>query len=69
MAIEDSTIEDLATSPLSVTVDGQTVTERPIADVIAAQDRTAATTAATKAHRGIRFTKLIPPGSTGSSSC
>ena len=68
MAIEATTIEELAVAPLEVTSDGQTVKERPIADVIAAQDRTASQTAATKAHRGLRFTKLVPPGARGSSS-
>lgn len=68
MAIENETIEELAAAPLEVTSDGQTVKERPIAEIIAAQDRTASQTAATKAHRGLRFSKLTPPGSNGSTS-
>lgn len=70
MPIEDSDIEDLAAAPKTVTTDGMTVTERDISEVIAAQQHAAQQTGASRAHRGLRFTKLKPPGAgPGSTSC
>lgn len=57
------TIEELAALPEESVVDGQKVKERPLADVIAADEYLAAREAAATPTRGIGFTKLNPPGS------
>lgn len=58
-------IRDAAAGPQQVTVDGQTVQQRPLAELVEADRYLASKTAAAKNHRGLRFTKLVPPGATG----
>lgn len=53
---------ELAQSPQSASSDGQSVSARSADDVLKLQNAAKAKTAATKAHRGLRFTKLVPPG-------
>jgi hypothetical protein len=58
----EEAIEKAALGPATVTIDGQTVTAKDIAQLIEADRYLAAKTAATKSHFGLRFTKLVPPG-------
>jgi hypothetical protein len=56
-------IESNAKGPRSATTDGVQVTQHSIQDQIAADRHLAESTGAAKAHRGLRFTRLTPPGS------
>lgn len=60
----ESTIEDAAANPASVSVDGQTVQTRSLSELIEADRYLRSKEAAASGKRpgGIRFTKLIPPG-------
>lgn len=55
-------IAENATGPKSVSIDGNNVTQHSLNEQIAARNDSAAQAAASKAHRGIRFTRLVPPG-------
>lgn len=62
-------IEAAAAGPAQVSGDAGSVTEQSLADLIAADEylRTVAadspaSVAPTKPHRGVRFTRLLPPG-------
>jgi hypothetical protein len=55
-------IESNAEGPKQVTADGLTVQQHSIPDQIAADQYLSAKSAATKKHRGLRFTRLLPPG-------
>lgn len=55
-------VEQVALGPKSVSVDGQSVTEHSIPDLIEAAKFAKAQSSNSKAHRGLRFTKLSPPG-------
>jgi len=55
-------ILEQAMEPVSTAAAGQSVTDRPIADKIAADQYAAAKNAARNRRRGLRFTKLINPG-------
>lgn len=59
--IEDA-IEQNALGPSSVTVEGQTVTQKNIDEQIKADTYLAGKDAAGIAHFGLRFAQLIPPG-------
>jgi len=58
----DEAIDQALLLPASVTEAGRTITERPIKDLQDARTREVGKRAAAKAHFGLRFTKLIPPG-------
>lgn len=61
--ITPSDIVDAALSPQSTTIDGNTVTARPIADLVEAKQQAELASAVnTRTSRGIRFNKLVPPG-------
>ncbi len=62
MADLSSDIETAATEPSSATIDGNTVTQRRIKDVIEADRYLASKTAGSRAHLGLRFTKVVAPG-------
>ena len=57
-----ATIQTAATTPQSASVDGQSATARPVADLILADQYAAAKYAMSKKHRGIRFNKILPAG-------
>ncbi len=57
-----TTITTAAGDPASASVDGQSATSRPIADLILADQYLAGRVGITKKHRGIRFSKLLPAG-------
>lgn len=56
------TIEAAAALPASASVDGQSVTHRSVADLVAIDQYLAAKEAVRKRRRGVAFTKLIAPG-------
>ena len=58
----DDTIETIAEGPAEVSGDAGTVKQQPLPDVIAADEYLSGKTAAANRRRGLRFTKLIPPG-------
>ncbi len=49
----------------SMSVDGVTVTKRPLKDLIDAQDRLDNNTHATKPRRGVQFARIIPGSARG----
>lgn len=59
-------IEEVAAGPSSVSGDGHSVSQQSVGDLIAADKHLAAKSAAARAHMGLRFTKLVPPGARGS---
>lgn len=64
---DEITTEDIVTAalaPQSLTVDGMTVSERPVADLIAAERHVAnkAALANGKSAWGRRIAKAVPPG-------
>lgn len=62
MADISTRVEEVAAGPKSVTSDGTTVqqfTPKEIAEGLKESEKEAA---AEKKHRGLRFTKLVPPG-------
>lgn len=58
----DEAVDQALLLPASTTENGRTIVERPLKDLLDARDRETAATAGKKAHFGLRFTKLIPPG-------
>jgi len=58
-------ISDDASNPVTATVDGVSVRRNSLTEQIAADRHLSAAVGATKAHRGLRFTKLIPPDGRG----
>lgn len=59
--IEDA-IETTASGPSSVSVDGQSVQAQPLGDLIEAHKYASGDSGLNRNHRGLRFTKLVPPG-------
>lgn len=59
--ILDDIVEDAA-KPAKASFDGNSVEQHKLADRLAILDRVAAQNAASSPRRGIRLTKLIPPG-------
>jgi hypothetical protein len=53
-----------AAGPKSVTTDGMTVEQHGLKDLIAWRNHKAALCAADVPQRGLRFTRLVPPGTT-----
>lgn len=66
MADITDTIETQATQPAAVTVDGQSVTNRSVADLIAADKylRSQATVDDECLYGGASHRKIVPPGTT-----
>jgi hypothetical protein len=57
-------LDAAAAGPKRVATDGMEVEQQPLKDLIEA-DRYARSRCATrKPHRGLRFTRLVPPGTT-----
>ena len=55
-------IEQNALGPKRVQVGNTSVEQHAVADQIAADQHTKATTAGSKNHLGLRFVQLVPPG-------
>lgn len=64
--VTNQQIADAAAAPQQVTVDGVSVTNRPVSDISTAQENLANNTNAIKPRRGLLFTKLIPGSARGS---
>lgn len=62
--VTDQQIADAAATPASVAVDGVSVTNRSLKDLMDAQDNLAQRNA-TSPRRGLQFTKLIPGSAVG----
>jgi hypothetical protein len=58
----ESVVEAAASGPQSTNINGTTVNQFPLKDLADIADRQAAKKAAAKNHRGLRFSKLVPPG-------
>lgn len=56
-------IQEAAAQPAQVSADGLLVQGRPLPDLIEADKHLAGKRAADQPHRGLRVTRLIPPGS------
>ncbi|XVJ59982.1 MAG: hypothetical protein HEQ23_11505 [Tepidisphaera sp.] len=59
----NQTIRDNAAQPAKASVDGQSVEQHPLKDQIEADRYLASKEAARKPGLGIRFAKIVPPGS------
>ncbi len=57
------TIRDNAAQPAKASVDGQSVEQHPLKDQIEADRYLASKEAARKPGLGIKFAKIVPPGS------
>lgn len=55
-------LELALSGPAKTAVDGAVVEQHKLTDLVAADRYMASRCATTKARRGLRFTKLIPPG-------
>jgi hypothetical protein len=55
-------INTVASGPAEVSGDAGTVKQHDLEDLIKADQHLQGQTAAAKAHRGLRLTKLVPPG-------
>jgi len=55
-------IKENAEGPASAEVDGQRVTQHKLKDQIEADRYVKSSDAVTKGHRGLRISKLVPPG-------
>ena len=65
MAENCDKINDAADQPKSVTIDGQTFTQRDIRELIEADRHCKANTGATKLGFGLRFARIKPPDARG----
>jgi len=55
-------IEENASGPASAEVDGQRVTQHKLKDQIEADRYVKSSDAVAKGHRGLRISKMVPPG-------
>lgn len=62
---DQTVVSEAMEQPKSAASDGLSVTQHSLPDLIKAEQYKASKTAASQPHRGIRFTKLVPPGSIG----
>jgi hypothetical protein len=58
----ESTIETAAENPQSASVDGVTVTQRSLSELIEADKYLQAKKASRRKNRGLRYTRIVPPG-------
>jgi hypothetical protein len=68
MADLKDVIEQIASGPASVSNDGGSVQQQSLADVIAADKYLNSKDSTATSKRGLRITKLLPPGPSGSST-
>jgi len=61
----DQTIKDNAAGPAKASVDGQSVEQQSLRDQIEADRYLASKEAVRRKDRGLRLTRLIPPGTEG----
>ncbi len=60
---DDEALREAATQPAKASVDGQAVEQHPLRDQIEADRYFASKDAAKKPGLGIKFAKIVPPGS------
>lgn len=60
----NETIENVAAGPKSVTTDGTTVQSQDIDSLIKADKHLAGGKSLGKSNRGLRFNRIVPPGTT-----
>ena len=60
---DDEALREAATQPAKVSVDSQSVEQHPLKDQIEADRYFASKDAARKPGLGIKFAKIVPPGS------
>jgi hypothetical protein len=58
----EAAIETAAENPQSANVDGVSVTQRSVSELIEADKYLEAKKAARRKNRGLRYTKIVPPG-------
>jgi hypothetical protein len=58
----ENTIETAAENPQSASVDGVTVTQRSLSELIEADKYLQAKKASRRKNRGLRYTRIVPPG-------
>ncbi len=59
----DQALRDAASQPAKASIDGQSVEQHPLKDQIEADRYLASKDAARKPGLGIKFAKIVPPGS------
>lgn len=59
----DQSLRDAVSQPAKASVDGQSVEQHPLKDQIEADRYLASKAAARKPGLGIKFAKIVPPGS------
>jgi hypothetical protein len=59
----EQTIRDNASQPAKASVDGQSVEQHPLKDQIEADRYLASKDAARKPGLGVKFARIVPPGS------
>jgi hypothetical protein len=62
---DQTLVSDAATEPKSASADGVSVQNHSLDELIRAEKHLAAKSGASKPHRGLRFSKLVPPGTSG----
>lgn len=60
---DDEALREAANQPAKVSVDGQSIEQHPLMDRIEADRYLASKDAARKPGLGIKFAKVVPPGS------
>lgn len=60
---DDEALREAATQPAKVSVDGQSVEQHPLKDRLEFERFVASKEAAKKPGLGIKFAKIVPPGS------
>ena len=60
---DDEALREAAKQPAKASVDGQSVEQHPLKDQIEADRYLASKAAARKPGLGIKFAKIVPPGS------
>jgi hypothetical protein len=58
----ETKISDAADGPQTANVDGVSVTQRSLRELIEADQYLEAKKAARRKNRGLRYTKIVPPG-------
>lgn len=63
--MDETAVADAINEPKQATADGVSVQQHSLPDLIQAEKYLAAKAAASKKHSGLRFAKLVPPGTIG----
>ncbi|MCE7974812.1 MAG: hypothetical protein DYG92_10915 [Leptolyngbya sp. PLA1] len=63
LSSDDEALREAAAQPAKVSVDGQSVEQQPLKDRLEVERYLASKDAAGKPGLGIKFAKIVPPGS------